>query len=211
MAHAIKNADGRSSVVFALREGRTPWFSMKLSDAVHALALEGWKWIYGAPGRIALLNGATQHFFLGPNGHENVSGAESLISALAGIRTDSGAKDELVKVYVRVHSLAHDDIIFRWADSWNTREELNVEVVILREESIVSRDFLFEYPMLDCPDIVRDTKTARVKGEFKILLVGFGAQGRTLLNDMICDAQYLDNEGNRLRIKADVVDKDANA
>ena len=211
MANSIKDADGRSSVVFALREGHTPWFSMKLRDAVHALALEGWKWVYGAPGRIALLNGATQHFFLGPNGHENVAGAESLIRILAEIQTASIAKDELIKIYVRVHSLAHDDIIFRWVDSWNMRKGLNVEVVVLREESIVSRDFLFEHPMLDCPDIVRDTEQAKVEGKFKILLVGFGAQGRTLLNDMICDAQYLNREGKRLLIKADVVDKDVNA
>ena len=212
MAHSMKDIDGRSSVVFALREGQTPWFSMKLSDAVHALTIEGWKWIYGTPGRVALLNNATRHFFLSPNGHENVAGAEALITML-GKQEITGRH---IRVYVRVHSLATDDVVFRWADAWNKQKENHVEIVILREEAVVSRNFLLRHPMLDCltpdsPKMPINTECATVEGDFRILLVGFGGQGKTLLNDMVCDAQYLNASRERIKISVDVVDRNISA
>ena len=205
MAHSLNDGDGRSSVVFALREENKAWFMRKISGPVQAIAKEGWKWVFGAPGRSRMLLNAERHFFLSPNGHENVAGAEALITMLG---KPSEAKRS-VKVYVRVHSLATDDVVFRWADEWNKRDDNGIEIIILREEAIVSRNFLLQHPMLDCPKIAGsvNTEEATAQGEFRILLVGFGGQGKTLLNDMVCDAQYLDTNGKRLPIFVDVVDR----
>ena len=207
-----KCADGVDSVVFALREENKAWFMHKMSGAVQSIAKAGWKWVFATPGRDWALSRASRHFFLSPNGHENVAGAEALITML-GKRELKGMH---VRVYVRVHSLATDDVVFRWADAWNGQQKNPIEVIILREEAIVSRNFLLRHPMLDCPTndcpvVEIDTKTATAKGEFRILLLGFGGQGKTLLNDMVCDAQCLDVNGSPMKISVDVVDRNASA
>lgn len=198
-----KCADGADSVVFALREENKAWFMYQMSGTVQSIAKAGWKWVFGAPGRDSMLSHANRHFFLSPNGHENVAGAEALITMLDKLEL----KGAHTRVYVRVHSLATDDVVFRWADAWNEKKDNDIEIIILREESIVSRDFLLQNPMLDCPTIGIDTEHAVATGEFRILLLGFGSQGKTLLNDMICDAQYLSIDGEGLKISVDVVDK----
>ena len=213
LAHSMNSSrdkcvDGADSVVFALREENKAWFLHKMSGAVQTIAKEGWKWVFETPGRKNLLSYANRHFFLSPNGHENVAGAEALITMLGKL----GIKGKHIRVYVRVHSLASDDVVFRWADAWNKQEENPVEIIILREEAIVSRNFLLRHPMLDCPTpdsptIAIDTETATAKGEFRVLLLGFGGQGKTLLNDMVCDAQYLDANGSPLKMSVDVVDR----
>ena len=205
MAHSLKDGGGRSSVVFALREECKAWFMHKMSGPVQPIAKEGWKWVFGAPGRSRMLLHAERHFFLSSNGHENVAGAEALITMLGKLNMSRGH----VRVYVRVHSLANDDVVFRWADGWNKQTDNDIEIIILREESIVSRNFLLRHPMLDCPCIAEtiNTEGATAAGEFRILLVGFGGQGKTLLNDMVCDAQYLDAKGELLPVSVDVVDR----
>lgn len=205
-------ADGADSVVFALREENKAWFMHKMSGAVQSIAKAGWKWVFGTPGRDWALSHAKRHFFLSPNGHENVAGAEALITMLGKLEHNG----EPIKVYVRVHSLATDDVVFRWADAWNGQKENPVEIIILREEAIVSRNFLLRHPMLDCPTpncpvVEIDTESATAKGEFNILLLGFGGQGKNLLNDMVCDAQYLDVKGSPIKISVDVVDRNVSA
>ena len=99
-------------------------------------------------------------------------------------------------------------MLYKWADKWNKDENKNVEVVIVREESLVSRRFLLDNPMLSCPRIKIDTANATVSGDFKVLLLGFGAQGEMLLNDMICDSQYLTSAGSPVLFEAHVFDRD---
>ena len=209
MAHSLKGNGDSSCVVFVLREENKAWFLHKLSGPVQSIAKEGWKWVFGAPGRHSELLHAKQHFFLSSNGHENVAGAEALISTLGNLKVSTGH----VKVYVRVHAMANDDVVFKWADAWNRRDDNDIEIIILREEAIVSRNFLLQHPMLDCPTIAEsiDTESATAQGELRILLVGFGGQGKTLLNDMVCDAQYLAANGTPLPIFVDVVDRSASS
>jgi hypothetical protein len=63
--------------------------------------------------------------------------------------------------------------------------------------------------MLECPGIAKDTDNAVAIGAFRILLLGFGAQGEALMDDMICDAQCLDASGKAVPVKVDVFDKSA--
>lgn len=193
--------DTRDSIVFALRESKRSWLRAQDTEAVQILAKEGWKWLYGAPGKAVFLNGARRHFFLGSNGHENVAGANALVQSYRG--------RDPVQVYVRVDSAADDDVLYAWADKLNNGIQ-NVEVVVVREEAIVSCKFLYEHPMLDCPGIQINRKKNKVvvDGRFKLLIIGFGNQSERLMSDSICDAQFLGLDGKGVPIEVKVVDKD---
>ncbi len=195
--------DDRGRIVFALRGSKETWLELQDNEAVHVLAKDGWKWIYGTPDNSALLC-ADRHFFLSPNGHENVASAEILMKEL-----EARACPREVSIYVRAWSEADDDVLYKWADGWNShllKEKIDASIEIVREEAIVSRKFLVDHPMLDCPGIGIDTESATVSGEFRVLVVGFGIQGERLAADMICDAQFLGADGQGVPISVDAVD-----
>ena len=204
-----KPGDDSNSIVFALRESKRSWLRAQDTETVQVLAKEGWKWLYGAPGKARFLNGAKRHFFLSPNGHENVAGANALVKSYNGTNS--------IKVYVRVDSAADDNVLYAWADKLN-REGHNIEVIVVREEAIVSYRFLWEHPMLDCPgiQIYPQVPKAVVEGRFRLLIIGFGNQGERLMSDSICDAQFLGSDDERedkrddksVPIEISVVDRD---
>ena len=194
--------EGKGSVVFVMPEKRL-WTSLSDDNDVHEIAKSGWKWILGRAGEITWLSSARRHFFMGGDGHRNVADAEALIRSYKG---RSG-----ITVYVRIGATADDNVLYKWADKWNRDADKSVEVVIVREESLVSRRFLLDNPMLSCPRIGIDTTTATVSGDFKVLLIGFGAQGKMLLNDMICDSQYLTSDGIPVHFEAHVFDRNISA
>ena len=189
------------SVVFALNGTKAPWMRMQESESVHALSIDGWKWVRDDPGHCRLLLCAERHFFLGPDGQANVADAESLIGRIRG-------KGGQVKVYVRVGTTSGHDVLSKWADRWNNVEGGRVEVVLVSEDAMVSRRFLLRHPMLQCPRISIDTEKATVTGDFKVLVLGLGSQGRTILNDMICDSQYLGSDKASVPFEAHVFDRD---
>ena len=196
MASTIK--DG-SSVVFALREeSRT--FVGQVSDAVSKLLNDGFKWVYAAPGRASWLSSANRHFFLGPNGHENVSGAKELVASYHG--------KDCIKVFVRISAAADDDVLYAWADKLNEEKGGTVEIIVVREESIVSTKFLREHSMLDCPGINREKVKGVVSGKFRMLVIGFGTQGERLLADSICDAQFVDVDSKPIPMEFVAIDRD---
>lgn len=188
----------KSVVVFALRETDRTWLGMHKSEAVNMLSKDGYKWTYATPGIAKWLNRASRHFFLGANGHENVSGAETFIKGYDGKAP--------IKVFVRISATADDDVLYDWADNLN-KGKASVEVVVLREAAIVSSRFLRDHPMLDCPGVDIGPNLA-VNGQFRVLIVGFGTQGERLMDDMICDAQFIDLAESRVPIEVDVVDRD---
>ena len=197
-----KTISNKRSIVFALYGAKKSWLKLQDEEPVHVLAKEGWKWIYDDPAGSSLLF-ADRHFFLGSNGHENVAAAEEMLEAI-----DRKRIKQSCRIYVRIGAKADDDLLYKWADAWNDKLASNgVEIVVVREEALVSRKFLECHPMLDCPGILIDAEHPFVKGEFRVLVLGFGGQGERLMNDMICDAQYLMNEnGDRIPFAVDVVD-----
>ena len=194
--------EGKRSVVFVMPEKRL-WTSLSDDEDVHEIARSGWKWILGKAEELKWLSFAKRHFFMGSDGHRNVADAEALIRSYDG--------RSQISVYVRVGATADDDVLYKWADRWNREDGKNVEIIIVREESLVSRRFLLKNPMLQCPRIAIDTGNATVSGDFKVLLLGFGSQGEALLNDIICDSQYLASGGKRVHFEAHVFDRDCTA
>ena len=196
------------SVVFVLPETNGSWLNLSGEDnPAHELTRNGWLWILGTVERPGRLRFARRHFFLDPDGHRNVALAEALMD-----RLEKTSPPHEVSVYVRTWTEADDDALFRWADGWNgklAKKKISLEIV--REEAVVSRKFLVDHPMLDCPGVDIGPGDPAVAGEFKVLLLGFGIQGRRLLADMVCDAQFLGPDGQAVPLRVDVVDRDAGA
>ena len=198
-------------VAFAISTGGRSWRKLQEDDAICKLVRKGVLWISSdSKTNRKLLTSARRHFFISSDCHENVVKAQAHVQLLyeANIRHE-------VDVYVRVWADADDDAVYGWADKWNgrlTREGFHTQINVLREEAIVSRRFLIDHPMLDCPNVrVEDPERASVAGEFRVLVVGFGLQGERLMGDMICDAQFPNGKGGRVPISVDVVDKDDTA
>ena len=194
----------RRSVVFALHETKASWMRIQEAESVHVLSRAGWKWVRDYPGRCRLLLRAERHFFLGSDGQANVADAEAVIRRIRG-------NGRQVKLYVRVGTSSEYNVLYKWADRWNNVEDGCIEVVIVSEDAMVSRRFLMRHPMLQCPRISIDTKKATVAGDFKVLVLGFGSQGKTILNDMICDSQYLASDKTSVPFEAHVFDKDSSS
>lgn len=196
-----ESMDDKHKVLFALRENKISFFNMKSDESAETLTRDGFRWVYAAPGRTGWIASAERHFFLSSNGHENVSGAQELIKTYAGKRK--------IKVFVRISAAADDDVLYAWADKMNAKKR-NVEVIVIREEAIVSSKFLEDHSMLDCPKIkiYPDVPQTVVDGQFRLLIIGFGNQGERLMNDSICDAQYLDVDGTSVPMEVKVVDRD---
>lgn len=211
-AQMMTDEDCKSdSCVFVLPYASRSWMRMKDDDhAAHELTRNGIKWVVGDVAQPGFLRSAKRHFFLSADGHANVAKAETLMNALKKDCGGSGGKQcGEISIYVRTWAEADDDAVYKWADNWNQdMAKRGISVEIVREESIVSRKFLLDYPMLNCPNIQVDTNNVSVSGNFRVLVLGFGVQGERLMSDLVCDAQYLDSNGKPIPILVDVVDSD---
>lgn len=120
-----------------------------------------------------------KHFFFSESSSSNVEWATALAEYV------NGEPD----VYIRIDDDADDSWLFRWANHDDIREKMNLH--ILRETSLVADVLLRDHPMLLNPGVKCHNGVVKVNGfnTFRILQIGFGAQGRMLLNRTICDAQ----------------------
>lgn len=141
---------------------------------------------------------AARHFFLNEDGSANVASAERLAKVARG-----GPE-----AWVRIDEEADDAWLHRWADRSDIRKALEVHIV--RETSLAADILLRDHPMLKAPGVKCNAGTVEQRGgeaaAFRLLLVGFGWQGRMILNRTICDVQVPGST-----FEADVADKDASA
>ena len=212
VASGIASKGGRTvgtskDIVFVIPDRKKSWLGLRDDEAVHAVARKAFLWIFGSTYKPGLLVSARRHFFLGANGQENVVAAQRLIAKIP----QEARKDSPISVYVRVSANADDDMLYRWADYWNAKDVKSnrVEVILIREESLAAKQLLLKYPMLDCPEVSVDANELTVNKEIKILIVGFGAQGKALLDAMVCDAQYLKRTDQERLMTVDVFDRSA--
>jgi hypothetical protein len=205
MAEGLAARQGKKSVVFAVEEGGGGWLDLKESgEALRALTREGWTWVLGRAGTPGGLSGARRHFFLGPDGYANAARAEALMRALRKRR-----RRGVVTVHVRTWTDADDDAVHAWADGWNRNlQGTDIQVEVVREEAVVSRKFLLDHPMLDAFGVGVDTQATAATGAFRVLVAGFGAQGRRLVAEMVADAQFLGPDGKPIPLEVDVADRD---
>lgn len=138
-----------------------------------------------------------RHFFLGDLGHVNVGLADRLVKIL---RHYGKMTPDEVYFYIRIEANAEERVFLDWAD----RVKDTVTPIIIRESDMTARNFVRDYPMLDCPGIKVDTSTAMVSGSFRILLLGLGATGQSILREMVSNGQYVGTSG----FSVDVLESD---
>lgn len=156
-----------------------------------------------------------RHFFMDESGHVNVSRADRLVKVLRKwkeMRETRGnarclfaaARAGLLRwwlsgcaekpyFYVRVEASADDLTYQTWAA--NVRDV--VTPVLIRESRLIAKDFIGKYPLLTTmPGIKIDNEKCLVsEGKFNILLVGFGAAGQDVLNEIVCNGQFVQSYG----------------
>ena len=107
--------------------------------------------------------------------------------------------------YVRMDTSADEFVYLEWAA--NVRDV--VRPILLKESRLIAKEFIAAHPMLDAPGIEVDTGKAVVsKGEFRTLLIGFGAAGQDVLNEIVCNGQFLGANGEPVPFSVDIVEKD---
>lgn len=67
-----------------------------------------------------------------------------------------------------------------------------VEIHVFNQSDLTARHFVEDHPMHECPGIDVKTDRFKIKGDFNLLLLGFGRTSREVLNKCICDAQFKD-------------------
>lgn len=163
-----------------------------------------------------------RHFFMDESGHVNVSRADRLVTVLRNKKPGRGFRGLCSAIragvlrwwlegcpkpffYVRVESSADELTFQRWAVG--VRDV--VTPVLVRESQLIAKDFIKRYPLLYAPGIeVDEAKAVVTKGEFKILILGFGAAGQDILNELVCNGQFLDSQGKAAPFSVDVVEQD---
>ena len=138
-----------------------------------------------------------RHFFLDESGHVNVGRAQKFVEAM---RRYGLKKPDDVFLYVRIEAEEEERIFFEWAKSVKDY----VTPIIFRESDMIARNFIREHPMLDAPDISTCPEKAEVHGSFRILLLGLGSTGQSMLREMVCNGQFVGLSG----FSVDVIESD---
>ncbi len=83
------------------------------------------------------------------------------------------------------------------------KQYISAEIYVFNQSDLTAGLFVKKYPMLDSPNVKIDHEKLHVKGEFNVLFLGFGWQGKELLKKCVCDSQFV---GSTFR--ATIIDKD---
>ena len=162
-----------------------------------SLSDEGFLWVLEGHGTLRMVSSkVSKLFFFTPDRSRNVEWA---------MRLSKYAQGE-PEVYICIDDEADDSRLFQWANGDDIRKKMNVHIV--RETSLAAdlllRDHpIFRAPGVDCRKLLEQSQT---KMTFRLLQIGFGAQGRMMLNRIICDAQ-----APGAKFCAVVVDRDRSA
>lgn len=169
-----------------------------------------------------------RHFFMDASGHVNLSRADRLVKVLRTKKPARGfrglwpalragvpiwwwksmsdkAHFEKPYFYVRMDDSADEFVYLEWAA--NVRDVVNP--ILLKESRLIAKEFIASHSMLDVPGVKVDAKKAVVAdGEFKTLIVGLGAAGQDILNEIVCNGQFLRENGKEVPFSVDIVEKD---
>lgn len=115
-------------------------------------------------------------------------------------------------LYVRIEAQSDELTYQTWAA--NVRDY--VTPVLIRESQLIAKDFIKKHPLLKIPRVAEkiDTTTALVDvEEINILLIGLGSTGQDILNEIICNGQFVksykeDGQSVLVHLHVDVVEQD---
>ena len=115
-------------------------------------------------------------------------------------------------LYVRIEAPS-DELTYQ---TWAANVCDVVTPVLIRESQLIAKSFIKKYPLLKMRGVVEniDKKTAQVKvDDIKILIIGFGAAGQDVLNEIVCNGQFVkeyDKDGTAVpvHLHVDIVERD---
>ena len=154
---------------------------------------------------------APQQFFLSDDHEWNIRYSLLLLK----IRRDKKISSPL-HLYIKIDDSATIDYYEKWADmilgsQFNSNKIFeNVEIHLINESELIANELLKKYPMLKCPGITIVPEKGKVKGSFKVLLIGFGKHGTEILKKTIIDSQFLQDSplDKAVDFSIDILDKD---
>lgn len=153
--------------------------------------LEGKGWL----SRWNLLAGR-RHFFLNDSGHSNVAQANRLYEWLI----EGSGKT----FYVRVESSADQQVYLDWCEIARKR----IEPVIVNESEMVADDFADKCTRLQVISQAGITSNRRMRDDFRVLLIGLGRTGSSVLRAIACNGQLLKEGSNTdTGLHIDIIDK----
>ncbi len=187
MIRSCKKADRRYPV-FVFREAKPFSLKREATPAETLLNDRRYSWMYIDPDVLCGLSSgalfrAREHYFLSPDGQQNVAIANQVIDRLP-------ACAKCAKIFVRIDADADEDVLFEWAKKKQSLLTPPGEIILINEPSQVASALLKRYPMLESPGIEVDTNNCKVRGSFDVLLVGHGAQGKAMLREIVQSAVF---------------------
>lgn len=110
-----------------------------------------------------------------------------------------------VSFYIRIS----DGVKGYWAEKWaeEVQKDSSLEIHLIRESTLIAREMVQKYPLLQSPGIKIIPQRGKVRGDFNVLLLGFAEQGEAILREVVCDGQFL-HEDEGKHFKVDIIDKD---
>lgn len=143
---------------------------------------------------------APVHFFLTDNCDWNIRMAQSLWDKLKKYHFPK------VDFYIRISDGAKGYWVEEWA-KFVQKSNSSLEIHLIRESSLIAREIVKKYPLLNSPGIKILPEAGKVQGCFNVLLLGFAEQGEAILREVVCDGQFLHTDNGKDHFKVDIVDR----
>ncbi len=92
----------------------------------------------------------------------------------------------------------------------------NIYIHVFNESELIARDFINNHPTLQAPSVIKNinhqTFKLRNGTKLKILLLGFGGQGKQMLANIVESSQFLTEDQKKFKslLSVDIIDKEKN-
>ena len=146
---------------------------------------------------------APRHFFLTDDFNWNFRHARQVLDKMQ----ETGFHAAEVHFYIRVTADEKNYCAVRWADCQRKLFPW-LKIHLVDEPSLAARMLQREYPLLKAPGISIEPDTCKVKGSFRVLLLGFSDGGQALLREIVCNGQFLHSDP-RDEFRVDVIDRNS--
>lgn len=147
---------------------------------------------------------APVHFFITDDCSWNIAMAQRVWQEIAKRKKKLIDK---VDFYIRVSGGVKNYWAAQWAEKIQNigSDKPELEIHLLQESELIARKFVRDNPLLTAPGIEIFPEKGKIKGNFKILLLGFGDLGEAILRETVCDGQFLHTDGSD-SFSMDVID-----
>lgn len=147
------------------------------------------------------------HFFITDNCAWNISMAQQVWQEIVK------RKHKLIKkvdFYVRISGGVKNYWAAQWAERIQNEAKQNqnkpeLEIHLLQESELIARKLIKENPLLKAPGVEIIQNQGKIKGNIKVLLLGFSDLGQAILRETVCDGQFLHTDKSET-FSMDVID-----